>query len=232
MFAKPKNSITYEIIVISLIVIGSLGVFLFPFIQPNEPVESKVVELHITRAAAKEELQSHGVSKIYPLQWKTANKQHSVCSGAFINASGDILTAKHCTEGIESIDVQTFDAHIYTATVVKQSETHDIALIHIDKVNSPYFTLGMVVKRGEQVFALGSPLGITNTLSTGIVANLTGDLTLIDCGVLPGNSGCPLFNKREELVGLVTAGYWVGFGTTHLNIVQSLDVIVKFLERG
>lgn len=153
---------------------------------------------------------------------------HALCSGAFVNSSGLIMTAKHCTEGTVGITVRTSDGQEYDAVVVRESKTHDLALIHIDRFNTPYFILAKQVAQGEAIYVLGSPLGIAGTISTGIVAKLNGDITLVDCGVLPGNSGGPVFNGAGELVGVATAGFIVMGGTTHLNIIQSIDAIRGF----
>lgn len=188
------------------------------------PVEHKVVEIHFTRAkTAVEESRKAKTAKLLPL----AN--YGICSGEFVNDLGDILTAKHCTDQTQAIEVITWDQKHYVGTVVRQSPSHDLSLVHIDRTNTPHFDLASSLKRGEKIYALGSPLGITDTLSQGFVAKLDGDTTLIDCGVLPGNSGCPLINQNGELVGTITAGYVVYFGTTHLNLAQSLDVIKFFL---
>ena len=86
--------------------------------------------------------------------------------------------------------------------------------------------------QGETIFILGSPLAFTGTLSTGIIAKVDGDVLLLDCGVLPGNSGSAVYNTRGEMVGVATAGYIVGMGTTHLNVAQSLDAVIYFVIRA
>lgn len=199
-----------------------------PDILSRNTTESKIVELHITRQEEKFAVNdsTHSKGGIFKLPLKASR---SICSGAFVSNDGLVLTAKHCTDGAKEIEVITSDDQSYAGKVVQQSVIQDLAAIRIDKKNTPYFRLASAVRRGEVVFALGSPLGLTNTLSTGIVAKLSGDMTLIDCSVLPGNSGCPLFNKNGELVGIVVAGFWVGFGTTHLNLAQSLDTVKCFL---
>lgn len=190
------------------------------------PVEQKIVELHITEsedaAPAKEKSKHH----------KENFAAHALCSGAFIDSMGDIVTARHCTEGAASIDVVTYDNCQYRAVIVATSTTHDLALLHIDRLNTEYFRPATEVRRGETIYILGSPLGISDTLSTGVVAKIGGDETLLDCSVLPGNSGSTVFDENQNLVGVATAGFIVILGTTHLNIAQGLDAVKFFIAEA
>lgn len=188
--------------------------------------QSKVVELHITRiepTAAEAKKNKRRVENF---------TGHAVCSGAFVSSTGDILTARHCTEGAGIIDAVTADGQEYRALVSSTSGLHDLALIHIDKSNTPHFKLAKSLYQGQKIYVMGSPLGIGRTLNTGIVAKLNGDVTYMDCSALPGNSGGPAFDEDGDMVGVVTAGFIVLFGTTHLNIMQSIDAIYGFATTG
>lgn len=196
------------------------NVFAAPIVVP---VEQKVVELHITERVVSADEKSRRKTNVVNLSGR------ATCSGAFIDGVGDILTAGHCARNVESIEVVTYDNQTYDAVVVATSSVHDLALIHIDRLHTDYFSPATSITRGEKIFVLGSPLAITNTLSTGIIAKLGGDITLIDCSALPGNSGSPVFDENNKLVGILTAGYIVGLGTTHLNLAQSLDSVMFFL---
>lgn len=188
-------------------------------------VEERIVELRIIKkdtpkAQEEKKKTSKGLVDL---------PSGAVCSGSFINGLGDIITAGHCALNADTIYVTTFDDRTYKAEILAISATHDLALLHVDKLNSPHFGPAQEVTRGETIFILGSPLGITNSLSTGIIAKLDGDITLVDCSALPGNSGSAVFNTNGELVGVLTAGYVVGFGTTHLNVIQSIDAVSYFI---
>ncbi len=189
--------------------------------------ESKVVEIHMTGPADAEEKaikkhRNHNV-EVVPLPG------YGVCSGSFVDEFGDILTAKHCVTGFDAFQVFTSDGKQYAAELVAASAKHDVALLHIDRLGTPFFRLGKKIERGQSIFVLGSPLGLTNTLSVGTVAKLNGDQLLLDCGVLPGNSGGPVFDAAGDLVGVISAGYIVMLGTTHLNLAEGLDVVWFFL---
>lgn len=187
------------------------------------PAEEKVVEIHMATPAPLIQ-ESRRNRKAMPFSMGT-------CSGSFIDDQGDILTAKHCVTNFTTFMVQTYDHRTYKAVVVATSTVHDLAILHIARRNTPFFEFASDVRRGEDIYVLGSPLGITDVVTQGIIAKLDGDDIILDCGVLPGNSGGPVINTRHELVGVAIAGYVVMLGTTHLNIAQSLDAVVDFVEK-
>lgn len=192
--------------------------------EASVPVEQKVVELRITRRPIG--MTDTRFKKI------TQDMGTGVCSGSFIDGRGDILTAGHCAANAESIEVLTYDGRRYNAVIVATTSLHDLALLHIDRLNTAHFTIAKTVTRGEKIFILGSSLALTSTLSTGVIAKLDGDWTLLDCGVLPGNSGSAVYNEAGEMVGVATAGFVVGMGMTHLNIAQGADAVLFFLFRA
>lgn len=198
-------------------------------VQEEVPIEARVVEIHMAskQAAPLEESKRRKSRKIETLPFS-----HGTCSGAFIDSMGDIVTARHCVDGFDSFEVQTYDQRHYTAIVVATSTAHDLALLHIDRRDTSYFEFADSATRGERIFVLGSPLGITDTLSTGVIARFDGDVTLIDCSALPGNSGGPVFNQEGKLVGILNAGYIVMLGVTHLNMAQGLDAVYFFVAEA
>lgn len=187
-------------------------------------VRDKVVEIRIERKeVVTPEAKNKKKSRIENL-----GTGYAICSGAVVSPRGDILTARHCTEDASSIEVVFSDGREYTGIVLAQSARHDLALIHVDRFNTSFFKIATGIVQGQTIYVLGSPLGITASLSTGIVAKLNGDVDFIDVTVLPGNSGGPAFNEDGKLVGITTAGFIVLFGFSHLNIMQSIDAILGF----
>lgn len=216
----------------NVLIAALISLFGFPVARLDAPivphsVEQSVVELHITRQEADLVIGNKAKGRVEQF----GHLGTSICSGAFIDDSGDIITAGHCAEGGARIDVVTYDSRQYGAVILATSAVHDLALLHIDRRNTVHFSAANSVRRGERVFILGSPLGITNSLSTGVVAKLDGDVTLLDCGALPGNSGSVVYNDAGDMIGVLTAGYRVGMGTTHLNIAQSLDAVRFFIAQ-
>lgn len=207
------------VVLLAVCIVANVGDF------NKVPVEQKVVEIHMT---TKETLADDLLNILGPINLRRAG----TCSGEFIDDTGDILTARHCVDGFDEFEVQTFDRRKYVAVVVATSTSHDLALIHIDRRRTSFFVIADSATRGQKVFVLGSPLGITDTLSTGIIARIDGDVTLLDCSALPGNSGGPVFDEDQKLVGILNAGFIVGMGVTHLNKAQGLDAIHFFIEEA
>ncbi len=188
-------------------------------------IAKRVVEIRMTRNVEPVTAESKHKKKIEIMPLSSA-----ICSGAFINSEGDIITAKHCVNGFDTFEVLTYDNKVYIGQPIATSNYKDLAMIHIDRRNTPHFDPAPLVEVGMVVYVLGSPLGLTNTLSKGVIAKLDGDYTLLDCSVLPGNSGGPVFNNDGKLVGVVTAGFVVFGSMTHLNISQSVESVWFFVR--
>ncbi len=146
-----------------------------------------------------------------------AKSEESLGAGVIVTNTGEILTALHVVEGATSIKVSFSDGTTSAATIRSSDATHDIA--SLTPRRSPGVVvpavLGGGVRIGDQVFALGHPLGLVDTLTAGVVSGLdrtfkgahgrtlTG-LIQFDAAVNPGNSGGPLVNSQGQVVGIVT----------------------------
>lgn len=202
--------------------VGYFGLRLAATKFGTSPIEQKVVELHIT--LTKDADETKVTKRIQPVASK------AICSGSFVDGDGLILTARHCTEGVSSIEVLTSDHSVYEASFVTKSNTQDLALIRINRHNTPFFTLADAVTRGEHIFILGSPMGETDTLSQGFVAKLMGDRLIVDASVVPGNSGGPVYDDRGNLVGVAVAVFVSAYGMTHLGVVEGTDAVRALLK--
>ena len=133
-------------------------------------------------------------------------------SGFIISADGLILTNHHVVEGADEIKVRLTDNREFTGKVLGSDAKTDIAVVKIDAKDLPYLTMGNSdeLKVGEWVAAIGSPFGLDNTVTSGIVSaksrKLPSDQYVpfiqTDVAVNPGNSGGPLFNMKGEVVGI------------------------------
>lgn len=142
-------------------------------------------------------------------------------SGAIIRSDGYILTNNHVVEGAKGkLQVLFSDGHVDAATVVGTSPDYDLAVIKVDETDLTALVLGdsdaMVV--GDPVVAVGSPLGLDSTVTTGIVSALNRPVTTsqadarafmaaiqTDAAINPGNSGGPLLNMKGEVIGVNSA---------------------------
>jgi S1-C subfamily serine protease len=93
------------------------------------------------------------------------------------------------------------------AKLVKISKDHDLALLKLDNYTTPFLTLSeqRYPKQGTRVFAIGSPFGISDALTSGIVTKSSQKALFTDAQILPGNSGGPLVNANGEVLGVNTA---------------------------
>lgn len=165
-------------------------------------------------------------------------------SGFIISADGLILTNHHVVDGADEIKVRLTDNREFTGKVLGSDAKTDIAVVKIEAKDLPYLTMGNSdeLKVGEWVAAIGSPFGLDNTVTSGIVSaksrKLPSDQYVpfiqTDVAVNPGNSGGPLFNMRGEVVGInsqifSTSGGFMGlsFAIPSNLAMQIKDQLVK-----
>lgn len=180
--------------------------------------------------------------------------RQGICSGAFIDETGNVLTCAHClNHNTAKIFVKTEDQDVYRASVVKIDVDQDLALLHLEygemtltpkwhlrldipkSKKFPYLKLGEQVKRGQQVLSFGSPLGIQGTVSVGYVQNLVlRDQLFVfhSASINPGNSGGPLVDLSGRLVGINKGHMMSGpFSLTDsLCVAISINDIRTFLN--
>ena len=141
---------------------------------------------------------------------------HSLGSGVLISAEGHVLTNNHVVAGASKIQVTLADDREFEGKLLGADSATELAVVKIEGENLPYLrwadSAGLQV--GEWVVAIGSPLGLRQTVTAGIVSakgrtdiGITGyeDFIQTDAAINPGNSGGPLVNLRGELVGINTA---------------------------
>jgi putative serine protease PepD len=139
-------------------------------------------------------------------------------SGFIIDRAGHIVTNAHVVEDGDDATVLLPDRRRLPARIVGVDGTHDIAVLSIDASDSPPpIALGRSadVRVGDPVLAIGSPLGLSGTVTGGIVSALNREVRLgdgerqtavqTDASINPGNSGGPLVNARGEVIGVNTA---------------------------
>ena len=171
-------------------------------------------------------------------------------SGVIISSDGYILTCAHVVDGASNITV-TINDKDYTATLVGEDTTSDIAVIKIDADGLTPATVGNSdsLKVGQSVMAVGNPLGeLGGTVTGGMISALNRSVTIqgsssvntmsliqMDASVSPGNSGGGLFNMNGELVGIVNAkssssdAEGLGFA---IPINDAIKVAQELLENG
>ncbi len=136
-------------------------------------------------------------------------------SGVFLNSDGLAITNHHVIDDAYSAKIMTTDGKVYNVKGYYDArESIDLALIQIDGSNFNYLPIGdyASIAGGQIIFAIGSPKGFDNTISTGIISNpkrlLNGiDFIQMTAPISPGSSGGALINDKGQLIGINTAYY-------------------------
>lgn len=172
-------------------------------------------------------------------------EQQGMGTGVIVSEDGYILTNNHVVAGADEVDVQLSDNREFRATIVGTDEPTDIAVLKIDTNDLVAAKLGdsKSTEVGEWVLAMGSPFGLAQTVTAGIIS-ATGranmgiadyeDFIQTDAAINPGNSGGPLVNLQGEVVGIATAiasrngGYQgIGFAIPSHLAQRVLDSIIE-----
>lgn len=222
----------------------------FLFKQVAEKVKPTVVYIQTEVPITQEDIPEDDIHEekgfwgdIFP------RKARTVGSGIILSSEGYILTNNHVIDRAteEGIQVILNDKRRYTARVVGQDPTTDLAVMKIDATNLPAITIGNSnkVEVGEWVLAIGNPFRLRSTVTAGIVSALSRDMRIIDdrmrvesfiqtdAAINKGNSGGALVNTSGELIGVNTAiasmsGNYQGYGfaaPSNLAMKVSKDLI-------
>ena len=171
-------------------------------------------------------------------------------SGVIISEDGFIVTNNHVVAGATEIEVTVGDNKTFKADIVGTDPATDVALLKVDAKGLPTIPMGDSdeLRLGEWVLAIGSPYGLTSTITAGIVSakgrsmpNYSGEFKIesfiqTDAAVNPGNSGGALVNIKGELVGINTAiisqtGSYAGYSfAIPVNMVKK--IAADFREYG
>jgi serine protease Do len=162
-----------------------------------------------------------------------------VGSGFIISANGFVVTNHHVINGADEIYVTLADKREFKGKLIGSDQRTDIALVRIEGNGLPHAAIGdsTRLRVGEWVVAIGSPFGLDNTVTAGIVSAKgrdTGDyLPFIqtDAAVNPGNSGGPLLNTRGEVVGVNSQIYSRTGGFMGISFSIPIDEAMRVVEQ-
>ena len=159
------------------------------------------------------------------------SQPRGVGSGFILTSDGFIMTNAHVVDGADEVIVTLTDNREYKAKIIGADKRSDVAVVKIEATGLPAVKLGdsSKLKVGEWVMAIGSPFGLENTVTAGIVSAKqrdTGDyLSFIqtDVAINPGNSGGPLINMRGEVVGINSQIYSRSGGFQGISFAIPMD---------
>ncbi|PWU10727.1 MAG: hypothetical protein C5B50_24850 [Verrucomicrobia bacterium] len=177
-------------------------------------------------------------------------KRLELGSGVIVQEDGYLLTNQHVVRRANRIQVKLWNGREYDAERIGESESRDVALLHIkaasgEKFKAVKFAAEDDLLLGETVLALGNPFGLGGSVSKGILSSknrrtASGDQPLdiddwlqTDAAINPGNSGGPLINLRGDLIGLNCAtinpqsGHGVSFAVPVKQVIESLSMFLS-----
>ena len=165
--------------------------------------------------------------------------ERGVGSGFIIDSSGVVLTNAHVVEGATTIYVTLTDKREFKAKLLGADKRTDLAVLKIDSTGLPKLPLGdsSKVRVGEWVVAIGSPFGLENTVTAGIVSAKsrdTGDyLPFIqtDVAVNPGNSGGPLLNTAGQVIGINSQIFSRSGGYMGISFAIPIDEAMRVADQ-
>jgi serine protease Do len=167
------------------------------------------------------------------------SRPRGVGSGFVLSGDGYIMTNAHVVEGAEELIVTFTDKREFKARVIGADKRTDVAVVKVEATGLPFVKIGDVsrLKVGEWVMAIGSPFGLENSVTAGIVSAKqrdTGDyLPFIqtDVAINPGNSGGPLINLRGEVVGINSQIYSRSGGFMGISFAIPIDEASRVAEQ-
>ncbi len=192
------------------------------FADVAEAALPAVVSVHSEKQVASDEsspsLNGSPFEYFFGAPGSGTHEEAGLGSGVLIDSSGIILTNNHVIEGADRIEVQLHDDREFDADVVGADKPSDLAVIRIRGGHGPFPFLRLgdsdKLRIGEWVLAVGSPYGLSQTVTTGIISakgrhntgiNSYENFLQTDAAINPGNSGGALLNLRGELIGINTA---------------------------
>ena len=216
------------LITMLLIFIFGIGLFsgwVFTVKNTNAGTTTKATQTTTTTTISStntvEALQESAIAKVEPGVVElivTTSQGEQIGSGVIIDAKGDIVTNNHVVSGEQSITAVIYNGSKEQAQLIGTSSANDLAVVRI----TPYKNMTIVqladsskLVTGQEVLAIGNPLGITETATEGIVSALNRSVTestgttiaqaiQTDAAINPGNSGGALINLQGQLVGIPT----------------------------
>ncbi len=167
------------------------------------------------------------------------DQPRGVGSGFILSTDGFVMTNAHVVEGADEVIVTLTDKREFKARLIGADKRTDVAVVKIEATGLPAVKIGDAnrMRVGEWVMAIGSPFGLENTVTAGIVSAKqrdTGDyLPFIqtDVAINPGNSGGPLINMRGEVVGINSQIYSRSGGFQGISFAIPIDEAIRVSEQ-
>ncbi|HEY3396702.1 MAG TPA: S1C family serine protease [Armatimonadota bacterium] len=164
----------------------------------------------------------------------TVQAGNNLGTGFVVAASGEALTCKHVVGDAPEVKITLANKQTATAKVVARDDTRDLALLKLDRAGLPPVTFApsAALKVGANVAAMGTPLGLPNSATTGVLSATDRDIKgvkylQISAALNSGNSGGPVVDDKGQVVGVATA---VIKDAANLGFALPSDSVLEFLK--
>ncbi len=165
--------------------------------------------------------------------------RRGVGSGFILTADGYVMTNAHVVQGADEVIVTLTDKRELKAKLIGADQRSDVAVVKVEATGLPVVKVGDSTRArvGEWVMAIGSPFGLENTVTAGIISAKqrdTGDLLPLiqtDVAINPGNSGGPLVNMRGEVIGINSQIYSQSGGYMGISFAIPIDEAVRVADQ-
>lgn len=230
--------------IITALLIWGAGAYAFVSIKDTIPKRLTAASNLVVEAKDKEPEKPASTKEVIHTTQKLVVKielpDGSLGSGFLYNNRGDIITNAHVVANAKDVLVKTSDSKEFTGTVIGISNETDVAVVRVpglEGLTPLAIARDRKAETGDEVLALGSPLGLQNTVTTGIISGIDRDLDIepfhyedvyqISAPIAPGNSGGPLVDsKTGEVLGINSAGIQqtdIGFSIPIISVLSVIE---------
>ncbi len=227
--------------------IKNSGNTLYEYLKLSGAIKNEDNSNSTKTALTAAEVAAKASPSVFYIEVFDKNKQAvATGSGFFISPDGVAVTNFHVIDGTRYAQITTTDGKIYDAThVIYADENADVAVLKISQTSTdnktiqefPYLQLADSdkVANGEVCYAIGSPLGLQNTISNGIISNSNRIIDSVKfiqttSAISSGSSGGVLVNEHAEVIGITSAGYTEGENlglAIPINIIKNIDITIE-----
>ncbi|MEO1614221.1 MAG: Do family serine endopeptidase [Planctomycetota bacterium] len=220
------------------------------FRNVSEFVKPSVVSINTSQTQVLRNRLPRGFEEFFGVPRVQERRSEGMGSGVVVRSDGYILTNNHVVEGADELEVEFSDGKTASGRIVGTDPQTDLAVIQVERTDLKAIPFGDsdAIEVGDWVLAIGSPFGLDQTVTAGIISGknrvrgIVGDgegfedFLQTDAAINPGNSGGPLVNLRGELVGINTAimsrsGSSAGVGFA-IPATMARPVLRSIIENG
>jgi serine protease Do len=228
--------------IVFLVALGlGLAIGLAPFSSTRDRRSAEIVAQGAPQELTSEELNTIRVARaVTPTVVSIISQGRGSGSGAIIRSDGMIVTNAHVVGGARAVNVGLADGRKLEGIVIGRDAALDVAVVRVTATDLPAVPMGDsdALQVGQRAIAIGNPLGLDRTVTTGIISALNrttpqlGGETFIqtDAAISPGNSGGPLVDSRGRIVGINSAVI-SGSGASNLGFAIPINTAMAMANQ-